>query len=146
MLTARRAEYMPVTPLQALPYAAQPQSVPTPADLLIYQGDDYAGIATIWNGDGTAADITGWVPQAQIRRAVADADPEVLIEITCVLEPPNTITLSIHHDLTKTLEGGRYVWDLQLTSPNDAIVTVLAGRAIVTAEVTRDAAALLRKR
>ena len=105
-------------------------------DLAVYQGDDWAGTVTIRNEDGTPADISGYTAQAQIRRAVADADPVVEVEMSATVESPQ-VHLSIPHDETEGLSG-RYVWDLQLIDGAGAITTVLAGKVIVTAEVTRE--------
>lgn len=108
----------------------------TNQELTVYQGDDYAGVVTVYvGGTGTPADITGYTAKAQIRRAVADAEPEVAVEITTVVSSPQ-INLSIPHEQTALLNG-RYVWDLQLTSPSGGVTTIIRGKAIVTAEVTR---------
>lgn len=107
----------------------------TKSDLLLYQGDDYAGTVLVSNADGTPADLTGYTAQSQIRRLVADADPVVVVEIGTTVVSPNVI-LSIPHLETETLQG-RYVWDLQLTTPDDQIMTIIAGKVILTSEVTR---------
>ena len=104
-------------------------------DLIIYQGDDYAATCTVKNEDGTPADIDGYTAQAQIRRAVADADPVVVVEIGCEVQSP-LVLLSIPHAETEQLSG-RYTWDLQLTTTEAQILTILAGKVIVTSEVTR---------
>ena len=108
----------------------------TRADLVIYQGDSYAATVTVHNADGTPADITGYTAQAQIRRLVADSDPVVVVDIGTTVVSPNVI-LDIPHSETEPLQG-RYVWDLQLTTPDDQIMTIVAGKVILTAEVTRE--------
>ena len=105
-------------------------------DLAIYQGDTFSATVTIRNVDGTPADISGYTAQAQIRRAVADADPVVEVEMSATVESPQ-VHLSIPHDETVGLTG-RYVWDLQIIDGSGAITTVLAGKVIVTSEVTRE--------
>ena len=106
-------------------------------DLDIYQGDDPAWEVFVDTGDGvTPADITGYTALAQIRRSVADQDPVVVVTMTAAVVSPN-VSLSLSHDQTELL-CGRYVWDLQLTSPAGIITTILRGNVSVTAEVTRD--------
>jgi hypothetical protein len=107
-----------------------------PTNLQIYQGDDFAAMVTVLATDGTAADLTGYTPKAQIRRDVADRQPAVAMELTAVLELPNFISLSLTHDQTAMLMGS-YVWDLQITDGSGAITTILAGSMSVTQEVTR---------
>jgi hypothetical protein len=104
------------------------------ADLEVYQGDDFLATVTVMEGS-KPADITGYTAQAQIRRDVADNDPEVAVEITTVVTSPY-ITLSILHDVTATMSG-IYVWDLQIINTDGAIETILTGQVRVTQEVTR---------
>lgn len=108
----------------------------TKVDLQVYQGADYAATVTVEYIDGTAVDLTGWSAKAQLRNGSADCNPEIIHEITTTISLPDQVILSIPHYATSTLKG-RYAWDLDLTSPDDAIVTVLAGNANVTAEITR---------
>jgi hypothetical protein len=110
--------------------------VPNQADLYVYQGDDFGAMVTVLNEDGTEADITGYTARAQIRPDIADL-ANVSAEITTVVSSPY-VNLSLLHDQTVELCGGRYVWDLELTSPANAITTALAGKVFVTAEVTRE--------
>jgi hypothetical protein len=109
------------------------------ATLWIYQGDDYSAVVTVFDSSGQPADLTDYLAQAQIRFGPADTNPVVLAEIDTVIASP-LIYLSIPNSLTGTL-AGRYQWDLQLTAPDGAITTILAGAAIVTQEITREAAA-----
>ena len=105
------------------------------ADLAIRQGNDYVATVFAQNADGTPADLTPFTgARAQLRRAPADEDPEVACEITCTIVLPDQIRLSIPKEITVGL-CGRYVWDLDLL-PGD--VTLLGGKAVITAEVTRE--------
>jgi hypothetical protein len=106
----------------------------TNADLAIYQGDDYAATITVRNADNTPADISNYTAQSQIRRAVADEDPVVVVNITTTIISP-FVVLSIPHAQTALLTG-RYVWDLQLTSNTDAITTIVSGKVIAQPQVT----------
>ena len=109
--------------------------MPSSADLSIYQGDDWTGIVTVLDEDGTPADISTFTAKAQIRRSIADSDPVVVVEIVTAVASP-LINLSIPHTVTATLSGS-YVWDLQLTGPSGGVTTILRGRAKVESEVTR---------
>jgi hypothetical protein len=117
--------------------------MPSQGDLILYQGDDEPYTVTVTLDGTTPADITGYTAQAQIRRAVADADPEVAATITCTVQSPEVL-LSIPHAVTATLTG-KYVWDLQLTSPEGMVKTVMAGKVSVTQEVTRAATAMMAR-
>lgn len=112
-----------------------PGSLPSKANLDIYQGDDYTAVVTVTNGNGQAPDLTGYAAQAHIRAGPADSNPEVLVDIAASIAG-NIITLSIPAATTGPL-AGRFQWDLELVAPAGTVTTILAGAAIVTAEVTR---------
>ncbi|HEX4594009.1 MAG TPA: hypothetical protein VH157_07025 [Bryobacteraceae bacterium] len=114
---------------------------PRQADLQLYQGDDWAATVTVLNQDMTPANITGYTAQSQIRRNVADQDPIVAAELQATVQAPNSVLLFLSHAQTSLLSG-QYQWDLQLTSPANDIVTILAGAVNVTQEVTRETSAL----
>jgi hypothetical protein len=111
--------------------------MPGLANLSIYQGDDYAALVTVAGTAGAAVDLTGYTAQAQIRLGPADQNAVIVVEMITSVVPPNSINLAIPHTITCLLSGC-YVWDLQLKSPEGAISTVLAGKVVVTSEVTRE--------
>src|SRR5262245_51067592 len=116
--------------------AMNPQKTPAVAHLYVYQGDDYAATVTVSNGDGTPADLSGYTAKAQIRRDVADVQPQVAAELSCTIDSPN-IYLALTHDQTAALSG-TLKWDLQLTeTASGVITTILAGSVPDTQEVTR---------
>jgi len=105
------------------------------ADLTVYQGSDYAATVTILLDPNLPADLSGYAAQAQIRRAVADSDPVVVADMKTSIQSPYVI-LAMTHTQTKPLNG-RYVWDLRLIGTASEVITVMKGKVIVTAEVTR---------
>lgn len=117
---------------------------PSTGDLFLYQGADFVAVVTVENEDGTPVDITGWTARAQIRRDVADLDATVAAELTATVESPN-VKLSLLKDVTREL-CGRYVWDLDLDSPDGACWPVMSGKVLVTQEVTRDTVMAMRRR
>lgn len=104
-------------------------------DLCIYQGDTFAQIVVVTNADGTPADLTGYTARAQMRRAVADTEPEIALTIGVTIQSPN-ILLDIPNTATTGLSG-TYKWDLELTTPTNAVMTILQGSVNITPEVTR---------
>jgi len=119
--------------------------MPGQSDLAIYQGDDWSAQVTVTYQDQTAADLTGYTAQAQIRTATADQQPVVSAEITTSIAG-NIVTLSLTHDQTQQLTGAVYYWDLQLTSAAGDITTILAGKVKVTYEITREGTAARMRR
>lgn len=107
------------------------------ADLVLYQGDDWAAMICVSNADGTDADLTGYTAQAQIRQGIADQAWHVAARLLCAIVLPNQISISLTHLQTTRLRQRAYRWDLQLVSPGGIVTTILAGEVKVTFEVTR---------
>jgi|SRR5215471_12357454 len=105
------------------------------ANINFYQGDDYTGTLTVYDPNGLPMDLTGYTALAQIRTDVADVASTIVATITTDIQSP-LIVISLTHDVTETLKG-KYVWDLQVTSPSGSIKTLVAGQITVTQEVTR---------
>jgi hypothetical protein len=105
------------------------------ANIHLYQGDDYNAEVLVENSDGSPADLTGYTARAQIRIGVADTDEEVAAEFVTAIESP-LVKLNLPRAIVTDLSG-RYVWDLELTSPNDVVTTILKGDVVAEQEVTR---------
>ena len=106
------------------------------ADLVIYQGDDYAGVVLV-EADGFLPEnvIAGYTARAQIREDIADAAGAVVVELVTSVASP-LISLSIPRSQTAALCGD-YLWDLEVISPDDQLTTLLYGDVHVKSEVTR---------
>lgn len=113
--------------------------MPSRGDLQIYQGDDYSAVVQVLDIDDSAPlpDLTGCTTQAQIREGPADDYPDVIVEIATAVILPNLVTLTIPAALTIDL-CGTYSWDLQLNGGGFIKTTVMAGKAVITPEVTRE--------
>src|SRR5215467_10077411 len=106
-------------------------------NLTLYQGDDWAAMVTVLNTDGTAADLTGYTAQAQIREGVADQSWLIAASFTCAVVLPNLISISLTTAQTTLLRQPSYRWDLQVTSASGIVTTLLAGEVQMIFEVTR---------
>jgi hypothetical protein len=111
--------------------------MPSKGTINLYQGDDAGIIVSVFNENGTPADLTGYTAQAQIRRGPADVDPIVVAAFTATVDSP-VVNLTLTHSETESLTGN-YLFDLQLVSEGGVITTIMTGPVRVTAEVTRAA-------
>lgn len=111
------------------------------ADLAIYQGDDWGALVTL-NGGLPLDVIDGYTALAQIRECVADDCDDVAAVIDAQVQSPYVL-LGLQAAQTVLL-CGEYVWDLQITSPEGGVSTILAGKVRVTSEVSRAAAGSMR--
>jgi hypothetical protein len=106
------------------------------APMMIYQGNDYTAAVVVSDSNGGNANLAGYTIAAQIRRGVADRNPDIVLTIATSVTLPNVINLSIASADTGALIGP-YVWDLQLTAPGGIVQTILRGQVAITPQITR---------
>lgn len=105
-------------------------SSPGSLDLQVYQGDDFE-LALDFD-----IDLTGHTWLSQLRRTPA-AVTATAFTVTVTSAANGQIEVTMADTLTVGLEPGDYVWDLQSTDGAGTVRTWLAGKAVVTAEVSR---------
>src|SRR3954454_21016264 len=97
-------------------------------DLRTYRGDTYTWTFKLWQDKAKTlpVDLGGCTVAAEVRTR---SGGEVLVTLDCVIEPPNIIHANSDEDLSE----GR--WDLQLTTADGNVRTVLAGAVYVTGDI-----------
>lgn len=110
--------------------------MPATHALDLYRGDTYAGEFVLWADDERTipVDLAGVVPRSQIRRVPLAA--ELLVELTCSIEAPNVVHVSLAASSWPADPFTAAVWDLELTYPDGVVQTVLAGPVRVSGDVT----------
>jgi hypothetical protein len=106
-------------------------------NLVIDQGSDFSVEFTL-SEDGSAKDLTNYSARAQMRKAKSAAD--VSATFTCTIATPTNgiIKMELPNGTSKVLEAGRYYYDLEIHTGNDALVSrLLQGEVDLTQEVTR---------
>ena len=107
-------------------------------DLVIDQGSDFA-IDLLIKEDGVAKDLTGYAARAQMRTTRTSA--EVAATFTCtVLEPvtDGKVKMELTNASSSAIDAGRYFYDLEIHTPNNAIVKrLIQGEVTINQEVTR---------
>jgi hypothetical protein len=106
-------------------------AVPVVVNLVLYQGDDFFVDLTVTNPDGSAADLTGVIAQAQIR--AAPGAPDILASFTTSITT-NVIHLHLPHTEAEKLSLNNCAWDCQIVGLN--VTTLTAGYVAVMPEVT----------
>lgn len=106
-------------------------------NLVIDQGSDFAINFTV-KEDGSAKNLTGYSARAQMRTSKTASS--VAATLTCSITTPTngTVTMSLPNATSSALTAGTYVYDLEIFTANDVIVTrILQGSVDLTQEVTR---------
>jgi len=109
----------------------------TPGDypLKLYRGDSYKWRFVVWaDKDKTQpSDLTGAEAAAQIRDKPGGT---LLMTLTCVIELPNVINVSLAAGMWPVSVTKNASWDLELTYPDGEVDTIIAGKVTITIDVT----------
>lgn len=103
-------------------------------NLVIDQGTTFDLTINVNSDDGSAADLTDYTITAQIRKSYYTSTYTAFT--TGKVNLTGEITLSLTPTQTSALKAGRYVYDVEMASP-DETVRVMEGIITVTPEVTR---------
>ena len=105
-------------------------------NLVLDQGVDFEATFTIRNENQSALNLTGYTGSAQLRK-----HPEASKSTEFVISFPNRVNgqikVAMASTMTAVIEGGRYVYDLVLNSPNDYKTRPIQGNLLVIPGVTR---------
>lgn len=107
------------------------------ANIIIDQGTDFTTTITVTDDDGAVVDLTGYSANGHIRKHYTST---TAIVFDCALGIPRTdgqVTISLGRAVTSTMEAGRYVYDVELTSAANTRSRLVEGVVTVTPEVTR---------
>jgi hypothetical protein len=114
-------------------------SEPGTYNIKVVSGDSWRREVTIQTKTGpntyTPIDLTGYTPQAQIRKTASNST--VLATITAVIPDPllGVVVLTMDTSVTESLVAS--VWDLELDGGVSNTHTVLSGTVTVIGDVTR---------
>jgi len=89
--------------------------------------------------DGTAWVLTGYTAAMQVRKSTNSAT--TLLNLSTggngiTLTNPGQVSVTVPASTMSTIPAGRWVYDIEFTSPGNEVTRLLEGRFIVTAEVT----------
>lgn len=105
------------------------------ANIIIDQGTDFSALIDVETSSSTVYDLTGFTVQAQMRKNYSSTSATTF---SCshngVL---GQISMTLDKAITTTLEPGRYLYDIEITSSGGAVARVVEGTVTVTPGMTR---------
>ena len=104
-------------------------------NLVLDQGVDFEATFTVRNEDSSALNLTGYTGEAKIRKHPAATKYNSFI-VTFPSKVDGQIKVAMASTTTSSIEGGRYVYDLVLTSPNSYKTRPIQGNVLVIPGVT----------
>ncbi len=106
-------------------------------DITIDQGSDFELAIQIYEDDAVK-NLSGYDARAQLRKK-ADSPYKVdFVTTGSSFDATGTVKITLANSVTKGIDAGDYVYDLEIFESGDSTVTrILQGKATVTGEVTR---------
>jgi hypothetical protein len=107
------------------------------ANIIVDQGTDFSTTLTVTDDNGDVTDLTGYSANGHIRKHYTSS---TAYPFTCTFGTPRTdgtVTISLNRTVTSSMEAGRYVYDVELTSSANTRSRLVEGIVTVTPEVTR---------
>jgi hypothetical protein len=99
-------------------------------NLVLEQGTDFESTFTIYNENGTKLNLTNYTGVSVMKKSSYSSS-----SFPFTLSFPNRLNgqvrVYMNKTLTSTIEGGRYVYDVVLTSPNNTTRRVVQGSVLV---------------
>lgn len=104
-------------------------------NLVLEQGVDFQAVFTIRNNNNSPLNLTGYTGISSIRKSPTSSTAYPLtLSFPDLLN--GKVAVSMGHTATGTMEGGRYVYDVILISPNQYRTRAVQGNVLVTPGVS----------
>lgn len=105
------------------------------AHLVIDQGTDFTANVELEDNSGSIMDLTGYTVAAQMRKNYTSSSA---VTFTATHNGSGgTIFLNLLNSQTATIEPGRYLYDVEITSAGGTKTRVVEGIVTVTPNMTR---------
>lgn len=106
-------------------------------NLVIDQGSDFSQLFTV-SKDGSVLNLSGYSARAQLRKSRTSDTAAASFTTTIMNAAAGQLNISLANSVTKDLEPGRYFYDVEIYTTNDAQVTrIVTGEVTVTREYTK---------
>tara|TARA_Y100000287_G_C14095626_1_gene292595 strand:- start:313 stop:648 length:336 start_codon:yes stop_codon:yes gene_type:complete len=104
-------------------------------NLVLEQGTDFQSTFTIYNENGSRLNLTNYTANSVIKK-----HPTSSTSFPFTISFPNRaqgkVMVSMARTDTTLLSGGRYVYDVMITSPTNTTLRVVQGSVLVTPGVS----------
>lgn len=108
----------------------------TISNLVIDQGTTFSSIISLTNQDTTPMNLTNFTVKSQFRKSY-QSSTFVSFNASIYDAVNGKVQLQLNPSDTLAVDAGRYLYDIQLTSPTGQVIRALEGLVILTPEITR---------
>lgn len=106
------------------------------ANLVIDQGTDFSATIELVDSDDNIFDLTDYEVASQMRKNYASASATATFTVSHS-GSGGAIELTLPNTTTALIEPGRYLYDVEITSPGGNVSRVVEGIVTVTPGMTR---------
>jgi hypothetical protein len=108
----------------------------TVANLYIDQGTDFSAIIALKSQNGAPLVLDGYTVASQFRKSY-QSSTAVTFNVSIVNAAEGKIQLQLTDQATSGIRAGRYLYDVEITSPSGDRKRALEGIVVLTPEITR---------
>lgn len=106
------------------------------SNLTVDQGSTFRATVDVTDSDGDPLNLVGYTVAGQIRKSYYSLTA-IDFGTNIINTNSGTIEITLTSEQTNSMRSGRYVYDIEITSPGGEITRVLEGQVEVTPGVTR---------
>jgi hypothetical protein len=108
----------------------------TIANIFIDQGSDYSNIITVTASNGQPLNLTGFTVKSQLRKSYSSSvahnfSASILVPLS------GKVRLQLSASQSEMITPGRWLYDVEITSPTGIKSRVVEGIATVTPQITQ---------
>jgi len=108
----------------------------TISNLVIDQGTTFSSIISLTQQDGTPMNLTGYTVKSQFRKSYQSSSA-TSFTASVYDATAGKIRLQLNPTDTSSVQAGRYLYDIELTSSSGDKSRALEGLVILTPEITK---------
>lgn len=108
----------------------------TISNLYIDQGSDFSAIVTLNNQTGTSINLTDYTVKSQFRKSYQSSSA-VNFTVSIYDAANGKIRMQLPASTSSGVAAGRYLYDVEITSPQGERKRALEGVVVITPEITK---------
>jgi hypothetical protein len=108
----------------------------TGANIFIDQGSDYSNIVTVTASNGQPLDLTGFTVASQMRKSYSSS-VAYNFSASILSASLGRVRLQLTATQSEAIPPGRYLYDVEITSPGSSKTRVVEGIATITPQITQ---------
>jgi len=108
----------------------------TVANIFIDQGADYSNIITVGSSTGAPLNLAGYTVASQIRKSYSSSTA-YNFSSSIFNASEGKVRLQLTATASRAIPPGRYLYDVEITSPTSSKTRVVEGIVTVTPEITQ---------